>query len=120
MWIIEVCRTQRTKKGCNRIDSHATHHWETDHTRHYSNGYWSSSSEETKFLKAIISEQFETDLSWVKVVARKHKKSTYIEQRISHPLPVIPNFYNLLCNDMNGDKPQNSAERLRDLNSIYT
>jgi hypothetical protein len=38
-------------------------------------------------LKDISSEQFERDLSWAKVVARK---------------PVIPNRYNLLYNDMNG------------------
>ena len=68
-------------------------------------------------LKDIISEQFETDLSWAKVVVRKHKKSTCLEQRVTHPVPVIPNHYNLLYNDMNGKKPQNSAERLRDLNS---
>ena len=40
-------------------------------------------------LKDIISEQFETDLSWTKVVARKHKKSTCTEQRVTHPIPVI-------------------------------
>jgi len=72
-----------------------------------------------ELLKDIISEQFETDLSWAKMVARKHKKSTCIEGRITHPIPVIPNHYNLLYNDMNGKKPQNSAERLRDLNSKH-
>ena len=70
-------------------------------------------------LNDIISEHFETNLSWAKVVARKHKKSTCREQRVTHPIPVIPNHYNLLYNDMNGKikNPQNNAERLRDLNS---
>ena len=68
-------------------------------------------------LKDIISEQFETDLSWAKVTARKHKKSTCIGQRVTHHIQVISNHYNLLCNDMSGEKPQNNAERLRDLNS---
>jgi len=57
-----------------------------------------------ELLKDIISEQFETDLSWEKMVARKHKKSTCIEQRITHPIPVIPNRYNLLYNNMNVKK----------------
>jgi len=57
-----------------------------------------------ELLKDIISEQFETDLSWAKMVARKHKKSTCIERRITHPLPLIPNSYNVLYNDMNGKK----------------
>lgn len=51
------------------------------------------------------------------MVARKHKKSTCIGQRITHHIQVISNRYNLLCKDMNGKKPQNNAERLRDLNS---
>jgi hypothetical protein len=73
----------------------------------------------TEILKDIISEQFETDLSWAKEVARKHKKSTCIELRVTHPIPVTPNCYNPLYNDVNGKKPQNSAERLRDLNSKH-
>jgi len=72
---------------------------------------------EIELLKDIIIEQFETDLSWAKVVTRKHKKSACIEQRVTHPIPVIPNHYNLLYNDMNDKKLQNSTERLRDLNS---
>jgi hypothetical protein len=32
-----------------------------------------------EILKDVISEQFETDLSWAKVVVRKHKKSTCVE-----------------------------------------
>lgn len=72
-----------------------------------------------KVLKDIIGEQFETDLSWAKVVARKHKKSTCIEQRVTHPIPVMPNHYNLLYNDKNGKIPQNSVERLRNLNSQH-
>jgi len=55
-------------------------------------------------LKDIISEEFETDLSWAKVVARKHKKSTCIGQRVTHHIQVISNRYNLLCNDTNGKK----------------
>ena len=50
------------------------------------------------------------------MVARKHKKSTCTGQRVTH-IQVISNHYNLLCNDTNGEKPQNNAERLRDLNS---
>jgi len=42
---------------------------------------------ETESLKDIVSEQFETDLSWAKVAARKHKKSTRIDQRVTHPVP---------------------------------
>jgi hypothetical protein len=68
-------------------------------------------------LKDIISEEFEADLSWAKVAARKHKKSTCIGQRVTHHIQVISNCYNLLFNDTNGKKPQNNAERLRDLNS---
>jgi hypothetical protein len=49
---------------------------------------------ETESLKNIVSVQFETDLSWAKVAARKHKKSIWIEQRITQPLPVISNHYN--------------------------
>jgi hypothetical protein len=60
-----------------------------------------------EILKDIISEQFETDLSWAKVVVRKHKKSTCIQHMVTHPIPVIPNRYNLLYNDMNGKIPQN-------------
>jgi hypothetical protein len=71
----------------------------------------------TESLKDIISQQFETDLSWAKVVARKHKKSTSIGQRVTHHIRVISNRYNLLCIYMKGEKRQNNAERLRDLNS---
>jgi hypothetical protein len=68
-------------------------------------------------LKDVISKEFETDLSRAKVVARKHKKSTCIGERVTHHIQVISNRYNLLCNDTNGGEPQNKAERLRDLNS---
>jgi hypothetical protein len=57
-------------------------------------------------LKDIVSEQFRTDLSWAKSVVRKHKKSTCIEQMVTHPVPVISNCYNLLCNDTNGKNLQ--------------
>jgi hypothetical protein len=57
-------------------------------------------------LKDVVSEQFETDLSWAKVVVRKHKKSTCIELWITHSIPVISNHYNLLCNYMNSKNPQ--------------
>jgi len=70
-------------------------------------------------LKDIISEQFETNLSWAKVVGRKHKKSTCIGQMVTHHIQVISNCYNLLCNDMNGEKPQNNAKRLGDLNAKH-
>jgi len=40
-------------------------------------------------LKDIISEQFETDLSWAKVVARKHTKSTCTGQMVTHHIQVI-------------------------------
>ena len=43
----------------------------------------------TESLKDIVSEQFETDLSWEKVVARKHKKCTCIGQRVTHHKQVI-------------------------------
>jgi hypothetical protein len=55
-------------------------------------------------LKDKVSEYFETDLSWAKVVARQHKKRTCIEQRVTHPIPVISDCYNLLRNGMNGKK----------------
>jgi hypothetical protein len=74
---------------------------------------------EIESLKDIVSEQFETDLSWAKVAARKHKKSTCIEQKVTHPVPVISNHYNILCNDTNGKKPPDNAESLRDLNSKH-
>jgi hypothetical protein len=51
-----------------------------------------------------------------KGAARKHKKSTGIEQRVTQPVPVISNRYNLLCTDTKGEKPPNNAESLRDLN----
>jgi len=56
---------------------------------------------EIESLKDIVSEQFEADLSWA---ARKHKKSTCIDQRVTHPVPAISNCYNLLCYDTNGEK----------------
>jgi len=51
------------------------------------------------------------------VVARKHKKSTCIGQTVTHHIQVISNCYNLLCNDTNGEKPQNNVKRLGDLNA---
>jgi hypothetical protein len=62
-------------------------------------------------LEDIVSEYFETDLSWAKVVARQHKKSTCLEQRFTHPIPVISNHYNLLCNDTNGKKNPQTMQK---------
>jgi len=51
---------------------------------------------EIESLKDIVSEKFETDLPWAKVAARRHKKSTCIDQRVTHPVSAISNCYSLL------------------------
>jgi hypothetical protein len=67
-------------------------------------------------LKDIFKEQFETKVSWTKVVVMKHKKYNYKEQRVAHTFPVTSNRYNLLCNDLEGDDTPVSIERLRVVN----
>ena len=47
------------------------------------------------------------------------QETAWIEQRVTHPIPVISNLYNVLCNDMNGRKAPKNAIRLRDLNSKH-
>jgi len=46
-----------------------------------------------------VKEQFETKVSWTKVVMMKHKKYNCKEQRVEHTFPVISSRYNLLYND---------------------
>ena len=67
-------------------------------------------------LKDILKEQFETKVSWTKVVVMKHKKYNYKEQRVADTFSVTSNHYNLLCNDLEGDDIPVSTERLRVVN----
>jgi len=70
-------------------------------------------------LKDIFKEQFETKVSWTKVVAMKHKRYKHKEQRVADTFPLTSNHYNLLCNDSEGDDTPVSTERLRVVNSKH-
>ena len=62
-------------------------------------------------LKDILKEQFETKVSWTKVVAMKHKKYNHKEQRVANTFPLSLNCYNPLYNDLEGDDTPVSTER---------
>jgi hypothetical protein len=67
-------------------------------------------------LKNIFKEQFETKVSWTKVVTTKHKKYSCKEQRAEDEFPGIPNHYNLLYNDSKSENNPVSTDRLRVIN----
>jgi len=70
-------------------------------------------------LKDIAKEQFETKVSWSKVVAMKHKKYNHKEQKIAHNHLVTSNQYHILCNDSNDDDPPLGKERISVTNPKY-
>ena len=47
--------------------------------------------------------QFETKISWARVVTFKLNKSKNKKQKVACPLQMTSNHYNLLCNDTNDD-----------------
>jgi hypothetical protein len=70
-------------------------------------------------LKNISKDQFESKVSWSKVVAVKHKKYNQKGQKATDKFPVTSNRYNLLRNDSNDDDFPLGMERLSDKFQIY-
>jgi hypothetical protein len=64
-------------------------------------------------LKNIFKEQFETKVSWTKVVTMKHKKYYCREHGVEDAFAVIPNRYNLLYNDSKSKNTPVNTDRLR-------
>jgi hypothetical protein len=65
----------------------------------------------TESLKNISKEQFETKVSWTKVVMMKHKKYNYKQQRVENAFPLISSHYNLLYNDSKSEDTSVSTDR---------
>jgi len=70
-------------------------------------------------LKDLLRNQFETKISWTRVVALKYNKSTK-KQKVADPFQITPNRYNLLGNDTNDDDdtPANTG-RLSELTTKH-
>jgi hypothetical protein len=51
--------------------------------------------------------QCETKIPWARVTTLKHNKSKNKKQKVTRPLHITSNHYNLLCNDTNGDDYDN-------------
>jgi hypothetical protein len=47
--------------------------------------------------------QSETKISWARVPMSKHNKSKNKKQKVTCPLQITSNRFNLLCNDTNDD-----------------
>jgi hypothetical protein len=52
-------------------------------------------------IKDFNKNQLETNILWPRVATLKHNKSKYKKQKISDPLYLTSNRYNLLDNDVN-------------------
>ena len=54
-------------------------------------------------LEALLESQFESNISWARVAALKYSKSKYVKQKLSDPIQLTPNRFNLLGNDIKDD-----------------
>jgi hypothetical protein len=64
--------------------------------------------------------QFETKISWARVATLKPNISTYKKRKVTCPLQITSNRYNLLCNDTNDDDNDNTPTNLSKMREPIT